>query len=199
MEHCPGIITRSLLFSSKVYTRAYSWVMNPRLLQLVLLCLSINHLLHFSITTASIRPLLPCSRRKQLLLNGEESWSCWNYLANWINYGLSLRGRLCGMAISPSLSVCLYHPPIFICAVSPRCLASLTSFLYSPIRISLAGGHGVKVVEVFTYLEEIWQRSIHSNLTFSLGMLGVPWPCSTETSSLPIRTKGASVAITVNW
>jgi len=37
------------------------------------------------------------------------------------------------------------------------------------------------------------------NISFALGMLGVPWLYPTEINSLPMRTKGAAVATATNW
>lgn len=37
------------------------------------------------------------------------------------------------------------------------------------------------------------------NIAFAVGMLGVPWLYPTEINSLPMRTKGASLATATNW
>ncbi|KAI9930832.1 hypothetical protein MW887_011590 [Aspergillus wentii] len=69
------------------------------------------------------------------------------------------------------------------------------SFLIITIMLRYAENHGTgekfaseSVAFFFTFY-----------ISFGLGMLGVPWLYSTEISSLPMRTKGASVATATNW
>ncbi|XHG07924.1 hypothetical protein AWENTII_011055 [Aspergillus wentii] len=71
----------------------------------------------------------------------------------------------------------------------------LLSFLIITIllRFSENPGNGDRIASasiVFFFLYYI---------AFSFGMLGVPWLYPTEISSLPMRTKGASVATATNW
>lgn len=176
--------------------------MNPKLLQSVVICLKTSYLLRFSMTTASIRPLLPCGRRKQLLLDGASPagiiWQIGSItVSRFVETFVAWRFPLAFQFVSILL---------FLFVLSPRCLASsLILFIFTDTYLTcrwlLSHGHGVKVIEVLAYLGEKSDNDPFIPTLRSALVCLVYRGCVQRrpAGSLPIRTKGASVAMTVNW